>query len=80
MLEDAVVADHHWNNRHLASDTGQRLEGVQQPADGHVRVDRTGELAGPESRGVLEDGDELVVGDQLLQESAVDVAALVALA
>lgn len=53
---------------------------MQQPADRHVCVDRAGKLARPESRGVLEDSDELVVGNELLQEGTVDVAALVALA
>ena len=52
---------------------------MQQPADRHVCVDRAGKLARPESRGVLEDSDELVVGNELLQEGTVDVAALQAL-
>lgn len=79
MLEDSVVANHHWHNRHFLSDAWQGLVGVQEPANRHVSVGLARQLSGPESRCVLEDGDKLVVGDELFQKCAVDVAALIAL-
>ena len=76
VLEDTVVADHHWHDRHLLSDSRKGLKGVQEPANRHVSVCLAGELSGPESRCVLEDGYELIVRDELFQKGTVDVAAL----
>jgi len=36
VLEDSVVADHYWHDRHLLSNSRKGLKGVQEPANRHV--------------------------------------------